>query len=51
MNGEDVEGNLRLKLTDSEFRTDVLAMIRADAPAYDPDAAGELVASELLSRI
>lgn len=51
VNGEDVEGNLRLKLTDSEFRTDVLAMIRADAPAYDPDAAGELVASELLSRI
>ena len=48
VSGEDVAENLRLKLVDPEFRTDVLAMIRADAPAYDPDVADELVESELL---
>lgn len=51
VSGEDLAENLCLKLVDPEFRTDVLAMIRADAPAYDPDVAGELVESELLSRI
>lgn len=51
VSGEDVAENLRLKLVDPEFRIDVLAMIRADAPAYDPDAADELIESELLSRI
>lgn len=51
MSGEDVEKNLRLKLADPEFRTDVGVMIRMDAPAYDPDVVGELVAAELLSRI
>ena len=51
VSGEDVAENLRLKLVDPEFRTDVLAMIRADASAYDPDAADELIESELLSRI
>ncbi len=51
VSGEDVEKNLRLKLADPEFRTDVGVMIRMDAPAYDPDVVGELVAAELLSRI
>ena len=51
VSGEDVAENLRLKLVDPEFRTDVLAMIRTDAPAYDPDVANELVESNLLSRI
>lgn len=36
---------------DPEFRTEVLAMMRADAPAYDPDVADELVEFNLLSRI
>ncbi len=49
--GEDVVANLRAKLCDPEFRTDVLAMIKVGAPAYDPDLAGELVTNELLSRI
>lgn len=51
VSGEDLAENLCLKLVDPEFRTDVLAMIRTDAPAYDPDVADELVESELLSRI
>ncbi len=49
--GEEIEANLRAKLEDGEFRNDVYAMIKVGAPAYDPDVAGELVISELLSRI
>ena len=49
--GDDVVANLSLKLQDPEFRDDVYAMIKVGAPAYDPDAAGELVTSVLLSRI
>lgn len=51
VSGEDVLANLHMKLQDPEFREDVRAMIKVGAPAYDPDAAGELVANELLARI
>ena len=49
--GDNMLANLALKLQDSEFCNDVYAMIKVGAPDYDPDIAGELVASELLSRI
>ena len=43
--------NLAAKLTDKAFCTDVDAMVRVGAPAYDPHTAGRMVAEELLGRI
>lgn len=47
-NGELMAGNLAAKLVDKAFCTDVDAMTRAGAPAYDPQEAGKLVKDRLL---
>jgi predicted nucleotidyltransferase component of viral defense system len=49
--GEQMVENLMLKLADREFCTDVDAMVKTGAPAYDPQVAGRLVIEELLGRI
>lgn len=48
LSGEQIIDNLRIKLQDKEFCSDVNAMIKASAPEYDPQIAGELVIEELL---
>lgn len=49
--GAMMEGNLLAKLADHGFCHDVDVLVRTDAPAYDPQAAGKLVIDELVSRI
>ena len=40
--------NLAAKLKDKAFCTDVDAMVKTDAPEYDPQEAGHMVAEKLL---
>ena len=48
LTSEQMIENLRMKLQDKEFCTDINAMIRENAPAYDSQIAGELVIEKLL---
>lgn len=43
--------NLQKKLTDQQFKTDIVNLIRRDAPPYDALIAGEYVVKMLLSRL
>lgn len=49
--GELMVDNLLAKLEDRQFCTDVDAMARVGAPDYDPQAAGKMVISKLLSLV
>lgn len=51
VSGEQMERNLREKLLNRGFRTDVIAMVRADAPQYDSEVAAELVIDKLIRQI
>ncbi len=48
LSGEQIIDNLRIKLKDKEFCNDVNAMIKASAPKYNPQVAGELIIEKLL---
>lgn len=43
--------NLKNKLNDREFCSDVLSMIRSGSPAYDPQEAGKLIVGKVLSLV
>ena len=43
--------NLHEKLEDRDFTTDIVNLIRRDAPEYDIRKAGEYIEQELLSKL
>ena len=51
VNGGLMADNLAAKLADKGFRTDIDAMVRVGAPAYDPQEAGKIVKERLLRLI
>jgi len=51
VSGELMAVNLAAKLKDKAFCTDVDAMVKTDAPEYDPQEAGHMVAEKLLRLI
>ena len=51
VNGKLMTDNLAAKLADKVFRTDVDAMVRVGAPAYDPQEAGKIVSEQLFRLI
>ena len=51
MTGKNCINNLQRKLRDKEFTTDIMNLIRKDAPPYDVQTAGEYVENVLLSKL
>jgi predicted nucleotidyltransferase component of viral defense system len=47
----DAISNLQTKLTKSDFRTDLDALVSGSLKGYDPDIAGRLIVAEILSRL